>query len=899
MFFKRLAVVFCGHPRSFLDPEIRRNVLRLGVGPLCADATCDLFVLVSRTDASLFDETAPSRVRARNVTAAEIRGMLKGYRATVRDVENPPPTPARAADCPYPRPASALGYELANAAAAFAMVRESDGTYDAIVRMRFDAVWVRPAPSLAALLGTTTNEVIVPRHHFPVNNHFAVVPFDLAEAYFEGPLALWASCDVAWAPGKMLDNPEGLLLKSLLDRNVAIRRIDLYLTIYRPGTGGGAECVRLRAYGGTVAAECACGFPSVDPAKHRSNLREDAGFFYTFDNVYGDAGNKLQIAVSEATYRDDVRRACAGLDPPDPCLEHETALARAFEVLAASRARRNILWDDSFISSSKFAGFAIDTLDQWNAWVRDPHRFFRVNIDELETELDSSDEKEDDCCAPLEETVVVDASVFQLRFTPTNATIDTQIHALCAASDLDDANCAFLLSRARDRWRRERRDCPPPAGDPDASWPPPLQEQEEEEEEEEEEHTHDDGGAPAPSFRAPAPLDWLEEAARRRPAPPSKTMEPPAWTPPARGLAAKLADEVTAPWRGRGVTRDEVERAEASSPDCVLLQVIDGAVRVRASAEKRAAWNASSLSRPWRARRRRAAVELVASVATAIGRDLEVAFCPTDCVVGSTGTFYRHHDAHVHAVPALTLVGCAGSHNIPFPVFGNVRGGDLNESVANWDRLATSTLAPNRDRYPPWVDRDPRAIFRGQTKGQSCWRRRNDEGVGPQVASLDPACGRRRLRVVASRRPDRFDVDYDHVPLLAQERYRYQIYAEGHCGWSDRLRYLLFLNVGLFFQETFCREFFALGLRPWVHYVPLDYHFDNLAAAHSWAQEHPREMQRIVANMNAYAEAILSAAAIRAYAVAVLTDLAIALSYTPRPRDATLAVQDYLNLVDK
>ena len=36
-------------------------------------------------------------------------------------------------------------------------------------------------------------------------------------------------------------------------------------------------------------------------------------------------------------------------------------------------------------------------------------------------------------------------------------------------------------------------------------------------------------------------------------------------------------------------------------------------------------------------------------------------------------------------------------------------------------------------------------------------------------------------------------------------------------------------------QETMCREWYTLLLRPWAHYVPVDYHFKGLRQAAAWA----------------------------------------------------------------
>jgi hypothetical protein len=145
--------------------------------------------------------------------------------------------------------------------------------------------------------------------------------------------------------------------------------------------------------------------------------------------------------------------------------------------------------------------------------------------------------------------------------------------------------------------------------------------------------------------------------------------------------------------------------------------------------------------------------------------------------------------------------------------------------------------------------------------------------------------GRRRaLFAAANRRPDKFDVHMDFVPLGAQDEYRYAIYAEGHCGWSDRLRFMLFMGAALFLQETNCREYYGLKLEPWVHYVPLDHDFHALEAAYDWAAAHEADVLAMVDNMHAYAEHVVSAAAVRAYAAHVLRHLGGALDYAPAHR---------------
>ena len=367
---KKIAVVFSGHPRSFLEASVRRNIKTRALAPLCKEVQCDVFFLVSTTDESLFSGERHRR-KGPNVTATEVAELVSDWNvAGIADIENPPPR-ARRGECNFEQPDAKFGPELANVAMALELVERAGQKYEAVVRMRYDAVWIREPPSILQMMN---NSIVVPRHHFPINNHFAVVPMQFATAYFRGPLQLWSKCDPHWRrPQKMLDNPEGLLLRSLLEAKVPVTKIDgLYLTIYR--LQDGAECLRLKAYvHGNIAGDCECQFPATDPQK---STPEEKTLVYTFDDVVdAGTGEKVKIAVTEKTYKDRVSSTCAVVPAfRDQCMAHVDALDRAFEVLRRSRRDRNILWDDSFISSAKFADFRIESMDEWNAWIANPNQ---------------------------------------------------------------------------------------------------------------------------------------------------------------------------------------------------------------------------------------------------------------------------------------------------------------------------------------------------------------------------------------------------------------------------------------------------------------------------------------------------------------------------------------------
>ena len=412
---------------------------------------------------------------------------------------------------------------------------------------------------------------------------------------------------------------------------------------------------------------------------------------------------------------------------------------------------------------------------------------------------------------------------------------------VCATADLNDDDCERITNHVQTKWLSERPGCFPPPENVD------------------EEHVF------------PATL-------------------PPVWRLTEATSPAAVARRVARPWRDRGIQKADVDAALESNSDCVLFQILKGRVFV----EPRSRWNETQQERPWRSRRRKAVFDLLTTLAPDLDRDLEVVFCPTDCVVSSSSrSFDEYHSTVADEVPALTLVGCSKSLNLPFPVF-DVRSHDLNESLANWD-VVVEKLERNRYKFPNWTDRDQRAAFRGQVQGKSCWYK---DRLGTDHSTQ---CGRRKLFIEASEYPEKFDVDFNFVPLLAQERYRYLIYAEGHCGWSDRLRFLLFLRSAVLMQETICNEFFALGLVPWVHYLPLEYHFTDLSRVYDWAQAHPEFVDRIVANMNSYAAAFLSEAAIRSYALTLLQELSRALRYAPVHRSgmaSSLPLDTTLDLLD-
>ena len=118
------------------------------------------------------------------------------------------------------------------------------------------------------------------------------------------------------------------------------------------------------------------------------------------------------------------------------------------------------------------------------------------------------------------------------------------------------------------------------------------------------------------------------------------------------------------------------------------------------------------------------------------------------------------------------------------------------------------------------------------------------------------------------------DAHRNHIPLAQQAGYGGLLSAEGHCGFADRGKHILWLGTTLFHQESFCAEYYMIAARPWVHYVPVSYTFDSLEAAIGWARDHPKDVARIRENARYFAGVWLSAAGVLAYFEALLAEIA-------------------------
>ena len=265
--------------------------------------------------------------------------------------------------------------------------------------------------------------------------------------------------------------------------------------------------------------------------------------------------------------------------------------------------------------------------------------------------------------------------------------------------------------------------------------------------------------------------------------------------------------------RGRRGEREKFARAfERSSTyqDCIKVTIRSGEVGVNEREKgdgEEDFW--------WRERRKAALVKMLLRLGGE-GRlkDTELIFCPKDCLSKSVknddagfGYPANYGGGEMEGggsggddngiQPYFSLVACDGAPVASMPVFASR--GKTDPDFEQWDNFTARELFENV-HYRGKGAVTKKAIFRGNFHGKSCWDGDVRAGRGVSKKNGD-SCGRRRLLQIGALNQDVFDVGFDYIPLQAQEGFMLSISLEGHCGWSDRGKYLIFMGSVLVRQE--------------------------------------------------------------------------------------------------
>ena len=103
------------------------------------------------------------------------------------------------------------------------------------------------------------------------------------------------------------------------------------------------------------------------------------------------------------------------------------------------------------------------------------------------------------------------------------------------------------------------------------------------------------------------------------------------------------------------------------------------------------------------------------------------------------------------------------------------------------------------------------------------------------------------------------------------KQYKYQVWAPGKCA-SIRLALQLAADAAVFKVEHEDCEWYYPMLKPYVHYIPVtaSENLTNLLDQLKWAEQHPSEVQNIVASANAFAYKYLSSLGRDCYVIQLL-----------------------------
>ena len=392
-----------------------------------------------------------------------------------------------------------------------------------------------------------------------------------------------------------------------------------------------------------------------------------------------------------------------------------------------------------------------------------------------------------------------------------------------------------------------------------------------------------------------------------------------------------LVSRVLSPWRARGgVALADVDAAfavnEKQDAACFIVQNIDRKLFTVGDADrrpKRGKWNPGQL---FRTRRRNILQLLHRAVTVNDVPDFEATFCLHDCVVSQRrdtkhNMFSARREFVSDPVAAFSVVSCVDSMNVPFPTWDYATG-YFDKWGSKIDAIVAEANAHD------WISRKAQAVFRGGQRTCVLYPKVGERSQGVPFYRVTKGdgenakkCGRNALlyRALSNESNHLFNValtdgvdwrSFGHelrrppdeprfLSKSTQETFKYQIIAEGECQWANRLRDALFMGTTLIVQDHQCVEYYGLELKPWEHFIPVDYWFTNLSDAVNWAESNPAAVEKMNHAKRRYAESFLAPERVEEYVATLMREYAKLLTYRVRRRVnavdvdvSTLAIND-------
>ncbi len=123
------------------------------------------------------------------------------------------------------------------------------------------------------------------------------------------------------------------------------------------------------------------------------------------------------------------------------------------------------------------------------------------------------------------------------------------------------------------------------------------------------------------------------------------------------------------------------------------------------------------------------------------------------------------------------------------------------------------------------------------------------------------------------------------VDLNKQAKYRGQVYAFGHCGWSRRIHELAVMESVVFMEDSPCHEFIHHVFDPWVDFVPVAMNFSDLAQRAEAQLKDVEGSRRMASQWFAKGKEALSLGCVLDYLELLLRRLAQLLKFKPHYHD--------------
>mmetsp|Transcript_9884 Transcript_9884/g.20064 ORF Transcript_9884/g.20064 Transcript_9884/m.20064 type:complete len:1039 (-) Transcript_9884:25-3141(-) len=266
-----VAFTFTGHVRTFSDPRIvdsiLDNLLRGLLPAECVGDRAHLFILPNAGQSTnpatpsgeIYEATSgmESSVSLEAFDYDELAAVLKSkFEPVVKELVFEP-FDVSLFHSTYPpqnecetNPPNSTYHQYATLKNAWdstlAYTQRTGVTFGYHVRCRFDVAYLQPLTRLPpSTLSPPDSSIHVANFHFPISDHFAIIPSNFAEAYYTGPLSLFYACPRSRMFNDEFGPNESLLYYTLrVASNIPVTyRDDIEFAIVRMGKG--AECSRL------------------------------------------------------------------------------------------------------------------------------------------------------------------------------------------------------------------------------------------------------------------------------------------------------------------------------------------------------------------------------------------------------------------------------------------------------------------------------------------------------------------------------------------------------------------------------------------------------------------------------------------------------------------------------